>query len=403
MLDRMKGFLGRKSGSMMSGLIRAKIMGRSFSEQCDEGYAANGYVMRCIRMRAEAVSAIPLILYADRTKEREIERHRLLELLDSPNEEDSWPSLVEDFVGFRQLSGNSYMYAPPVTANTPRELYALTPGATVPNVVRGQLIGYRYSSEQGQQTFMPQDVAHWMCWNPRDSNIGLSPLASAAYAVTQNNEAKKWNAAVLQNGGRTWGVMTSEKNLTDKQYDRLKKDIKEKYSGAENAGKPVLLEGGLHWEQVGLTSQDMDWLQGLNFSMREICAVYGTPPQLLGDPTSATYANYREANKAYYRGTIVPELASLREQLNRWLVPKFDRTRKLWLDFDLDGVEALQEDKAELWNRLNSTTFLTINEKRMAAGYEAIGAEGDTIFVPATNLPLDLATQPYEAPQEPPA
>lgn len=399
MFEGIKSYLGRKSRGGIFPLARARLMGTSFSEQCDEGYA-NGWVMRCIRMRVEACSAVPLVLYSDRTKQKEIERHPLLELLDSPNPNDSYIDLVEDLIGFRQLNGNAYLYAPP-TSFQPKEIYCLNSGAVTVNTSRGVITDYTYSSEAMFQTLMPQDVMHWMCWNPRDPHRGLSPLQAAAMSVSQNNEAKRWNAAVLQNGGRTWGTFSTDKDLTDMQYDRLKQEVREKYTGSSNAGKPILLEGGLHWEQMGLTSQDMDWLEGMKLSMREICAIYGTPSQLLGDADSATYSNYREANKAYYRGTIVPELASLREQLNRFLMPKFDRTRKLYLDFDLDGVDALQEDKDLMWARLNNASWLTINEKRVAAGYEEI-VGGDVLLLPMTSIPQDI-NAPLEPQREPAA
>lgn len=387
MFDGIRSYFGRKSRGGIFTLARARLMGTSFSEQCGEGYA-NGWVMRCIRMRVEACSAVPLVLYADRTKQKEVERHPLLDLLDSPNPNDSYVDLVEDLIGFRQLNGNAYLYAPP-TSFQPKEIYCLNSGAVTVNTRLGVVTDYTYSSEAMFQTFMPQDVMHWMCWNPMDPNRGLSPLQAAAMSVTQNNEAKRWNAAVLQNGGRTWGTFSTDKDLTDTQYKRLKDEVREKYTGSNNAGKPILLEGGLHWEQMGLTSQDMDWLEGMKLSMREICAIFGTPSQLLGDAESSTYSNFKEANKAYYRGTIVPELASLRDQLNRFLVPKFDRSRKLWLDFDLDGVDALQEDKDLMWTRLNNASWLTINEKRVAAGYEEI-VGGDVLLLPMTAIPQDI-------------
>lgn len=388
MFEGIKSYMSRKARGGIFTLSRARMMGQSFSEQCDEGYG-NGWVMRCIRQRVEAVSSVPLVLYADRTKSKEIEKHPLLDLINSPNEEDSWPSIVEDLVGFKLLNGNSYLYAPPLTNHAPVELYALNAGAVSPDVRQGKIVQYRYSTDAGQQSFLPQDVMHWRSWNPRDPNIGLSPLHAAAMAVTQNNAAKRWNAALLQNMGRTSGVFSTDKSLTDTQYERFKKDLREKFSGGDNAGKPMLLEGGLHWEQMGLTSVEMDWLEGQKLSMREICAIYNVPSQLVSDTESSTYSNYKEANKAFWRGTVIPDLYGLRDELNRFLTPKFDKTRKLWLDFDLDGVDALQEDMDLMWTRLNNAAWLTINEKRTAAGYEEITG-GDVLLLPMTSIPQDV-------------
>lgn len=380
--------MSRKSRGGIFTLSKARMMGQSFNEQVEEGYG-NGWVMRCIRQRVEAVSSVPLILYSDRTKSKEIEKHPLLDLISSPNDEDSWPSIVEDLVGFKLLNGNSYLYAPPLTNHPPVQLYALNAGATYPDIRQGKIVQYRYSAATGQDVFQPQDVMHWRAWNPADSNIGLSPLRAAAMAVAQNNAAKEWNAALLQNMGRTSGAVSTDKNLTDEQYRRFKEDIKSKFSGSDNAGKPMLLEGGLHWEQMGLTSVEMDWLEGQKLSMREICTVYKVPSQLAGDSESSTYANYKEANNAFWNQTVIPDLFSLRDELNHFLVPKYDKTRKLWLDYDLDGIEALQESRDLLWTRLNNASWLTINEKRTAAGYEEITG-GDVLLLPMTSIPQDV-------------
>lgn len=406
MFEGIKSWMGRKSRGGIFTLSKARMMGQSFSEQVEEGYG-NGWVMRCIRQRVEACSAAPLVLYRDRTKEKEIDRHPLMDLINAPNDQDSWPSIIEDLVGFRLLNGNSYLYAPPLTSHAPVELYALNAGATYPDKRFGKIVQYRYSTDAGQQTFLPADVMHWKCWNPSDPLIGLSPLHAAAMVVTQNNEAKRWNAALLQNMGRTSGVFSTDKNLTDEQFKRFKDELKTKFSGHDNAGRPMVLEGGLHWEQMGLNSVEMDWIEGQKLSMREICAIYNVPSQLVGDTEASTYSNYKEASKAFWRGTVTPDLAALRDELNRFLVPKFDKSRKLYLDFDLDGVDALQEDKDLMWTRLNSASWLTINEKRVAAGYDEITG-GDVLLLPMTAIPQDInepiekepTTEPAPAPAQ---
>lgn len=393
MLDKLKGIMGRKSltGWLNMGAPEV-LIGRSYAGQARMGYS-NPYVYKCINVRAKAMGSIPWLLYRG---EKEVEDHPLLKLLSRPNPRDGGSRFIQDLVGYKLLNGNAYIYAPPVTRTYPRELYALRPDMTqlIEGDAQHPVAGYQFSGRHGSMRIAPEDVLHWKSFNPLDELRGMSPLLAAALSVQMNSDARAWDVALLQNGGKSSGTVTTDGQLTDKQRKSLQAQLKAKHSGPRNAGKIMVMEGGMHWEQMGMTAVEMDWIEGLKISSREICIALDVPPELAGDSANKTYSNYQEARKALYMETIVPDICDLRDELNRWLVPKFGGG-DLYLDFDKDGIDALAENRNELWTRLNATSWLTINEKREAAGYEPIGAEGDVILVPATNLPLDMAASPY--------
>lgn len=398
MFERTRAILGRRSlglsGWMGIGNASTRI-GTSYDAQAREGYAGNATVFRCIRMRAQACASIPWLLYSDRTKKKEIEAHPLLDLLSRPNENDSASVLVENISAYLDLCGNAYLYSPPVTNHHPMELYVLRSGSVTPVWTSTGLTHYQYALEDGtMQHFLPQDVMHLKLWNPLDPRTGLSPLSAAALNVAAKNEAGKWNHAVLMNGGRTSGMLSTDQKLNKEQREALKKDWREKHAGAGNAGKMMVLESGLHWEQTGLTPQDMDFMNAMKWNTREICQVFDAPPQLIGDKDASTYSNYIEARKALYMEGVIPRMTFIRDALALWLVPKYDRTRKLFLDYDKDGIDALQENRTELWKRIRDATWLTINEKRAATGYEDVGPDGDVVLVPAAQLPLGSDNEP---------
>jgi phage portal protein BeeE len=103
---------------------------------------------------------------------------------------------------------------------------------------------------------------------------------------------------------------------------------------------------------------------------------FGVPPMLLGIPGDNTYANYKEANAAFWRGTVLPLAAKLAGALSEWLAPAFGDDLRLW--FDPDQVDALSGDREALWARVAAADFLTVNEKRAAVGYGAIDG-GDAL------------------------
>ena len=169
--------------------------------------------------------------------------------------------------------------------------------------------------------------------------------------------------------------------LSDSQFDRLKRELTDTYQGAANAGRPLLLEGGLDWKAMSLTPKDMDFLEAKNAAAREIALAFGVPPMLLGIPGDNTYANFREANLAFWRATVLPLVSRTASSLTQWLTPRFGETPRI--GFDTDSIDALAIDRESTWDKLNAASFLTLNEKRAAAGYGPV--EGGDGFIAANS------------------
>jgi HK97 family phage portal protein len=155
--------------------------------------------------------------------------------------------------------------------------------------------------------------------------------------------------------------------LTDAQFDRLKGELETNYQGAGNAGRPLLLDGGLDWKPLSLTPKDMDFIEAKNAAAREIALAFGVPPLLLGLNGDNTHANYAEANRAFYRQTVIPLVKRTAEALAQWLEPSFGDG--LRLEPDLDAIEALAGERESLWRRVSAADFLSEDEKRAGVGY----------------------------------
>jgi hypothetical protein len=179
--------------------------------------------------------------------------------------------------------------------------------------------------------------------------------------------------------------------LSDKQFDALKEQINSAYSGSRNAGRPLLLDGGLEWTQMSLTPAEMDWMNGKHLSSREIALAFGVPPQCLGIPGDNTYSNYQEARQALYQETVIPLLESLCDGLNSWLSPLFGEN--VMIVPYLEDLPALSGVREKRWLAVTQATWMTLNEKRQATGMEVIDNEGaDEVFMPSTLVPLSGAT-----------
>lgn len=366
---------------------------RNYEALAREGYQQNVWVYACVNEIAIAASGVPWVLYQGprvgrRGKVKEIDTHPLLTLIQRPNPEQGQAAFIEAMVGYYQLSGNSFVEAVGPDRGAPRELYALRPDRmrVVPDYIN-RVAGYVYEVGPYKQAFEREQILHMKRFNPLNDWYGMSPLEAAARSVDESNASGAYQTALLQNSARPSGALMSEQPLTDQQFKGLKKELEELYQGADNAGRPMLLEGGLKWQAMGLTPTDIGLIEATKWSAAQIAAAFGVPGEIIG-LNPATYENRREARKALYTETVLPLMDRIRDDLNNWLTPQFgDRLR---LDYDRDEIEALQEDRDKVWSRVKDAHWLTVNEKRELVGYES-HPEGDVLLVPTTEQTLEQA------------
>ncbi|TDR88951.1 phage portal protein [Enterovirga rhinocerotis] len=346
---------------------------RDYAALAREGFQRNAVVHRAVRLVAESAASIPLTLTRDG---RELADHPIASLLLRPNARESGTRFLEGAYGHLLISGNAYLHASALEGE-PRELHNLRPDRM--QVVAGEdgwPVAYDYRA--GSRTLRfdqagqgPPPILHLTLFHPLDDHYGLSPMEAAAVALDIHNAAGAWNKALLDNAARPSGALVfvgpAGTALSDAQFDRLKGELETSYQGAANAGRPLLLEGGLDWKPLSLSPKDMDFIEAKNGAAREIALAFGVPPLLLGLPGDNTYANYAEANRSFYRQTVIPLVRRTAEAVVQWLGPAFGDGFRL--EPDLDAIEALALERESLWRRLGAASFLDDDERREAVGY----------------------------------
>jgi HK97 family phage portal protein len=363
----------------LQGQGRAVWTARDLASLAREGFMKNAIVYRAVTMIAEAAASVPWLAY-----ESEAERpdHPLLALLSRPNGRQSGTAWLEALYGNLLVSGNAYAELVQLGGD-PAELHALRPDRmkVVPGP-DGWPEAYEYSVAGRTVRFPVEDgtslILHLRLYHPLDDHYGFAPLEAAAIALDLHNAAGAWNKALLDNAARPSGALVYRgeggANLSQDQFERLKRELDTNYTGAVNAGRPLLLEGGLDWTSMALTPHDMDFIEAKNGAAREIALAFGVPPMLLGIPGDNTFANYAEANRVFWRQTVLPLVGRTADALTTWLGPHYPGAIRL--GFDADAVEALSVERAALWSRITAADFLTRDEKRQAVGYGAMGSEG---------------------------
>ncbi|MBS0237296.1 MAG: phage portal protein [Proteobacteria bacterium] len=364
---------------------------RDYSAFAREGFMQNAIVYRSVRMIAEAAATIPLLLYEG---VNEIEDHPLIDLIRRPSLDHTGTDFLEAWYGFLLVAGNAYVEAVALDGEI-RELHILRPDRmkVIPGL-DGWPEGYEYTVAGRSVRFIDEvatgvrPILHVRLFHPANDHYGMSPIEAAATAIDIHNTASGWNKALLDNSARPSGALVyaaSNGQMTDEQFTRLKAELETNFQGARAAGRPLLLEGGLDWKPLSLTPKDMDFIEAKNAAAREIALAIGVPPMLLGIPGDNTYSNYQEAQRAFWRQTVLPLVNRTARALASWLAPAFNtgpvprgrlpggesRGTNLELKPDLDQIEALAPERDALWKRLEAASFLTNDEKRAAAGYDA--------------------------------
>lgn len=324
-----------------------------------QAFLENPVAQRATRLVSESVGGVPLSPTDDAA----------LALVTASS---AGQALMETLAAHLLLHGNAYVQIMKDGAGRPIELFALRPERiSVVAGADGWPSAYRYQVGDTTLTLPLEDDASWpniihlKSFHPLDDHYGAGCLNAADQAVAIHNAAADWNSALLKNAARPSGALIHEAEdggaLTSEQFDRLKSELVEAFMGDGNAGRPMVLDGGLKWQSMSMTPADMDFIELKAAAARDIALAFGVPPMMLGLPGDNTYANYREANRALWRLTLLPLAGKILAGISEGLTPWFPG---LALSVDLDRVPALSEDREKLWAQVSGADFLSDAEKR---------------------------------------
>lgn len=334
---------------------------RSYDAQFDEVYRRNPVGQRSVRLLAGMLGAL--------TVDGNEQAVALIKA----------GGLLETITANLLLQGNAYVQLIADGFDQPSELYVLRPERV--SVVcddRGWAVAYLYQAAGQSMRINRTDGLQRMQLtqikglHPRDDHYGMGCLDAAIPAASLHNRATRWNKGLLDNAARPSGALSYEPAdgsvMTAEQFRRLKEELTIEFAGSTNAGRPMLLEGGLKWQALSLTPADMNFVALKEAAARDIALAFGVPPVLVGLPGDATYANAREAGRALYRQTILPMAARILDALatilSDWLGP-------VTLTVDTDQISELAEDRTALWAAVGAATFLSEVEKRTMLGFPA--------------------------------
>ncbi|HYG84513.1 MAG TPA: phage portal protein [Verrucomicrobiae bacterium] len=356
-----------------------------------------------------------------RTKANAFRKKALEEISDTelearllnPNENQSWQEFAGNTVGFHLLTGEYmwYMQQPgedSINAGKPVAMYNMPPQYVqqVAGTWQQPVQGYKMSIGNLTIEIPADQVIHVADFNPEYDLYGghlrgQSPLRAAIKTVQQNNEGIQSLASAFCNSGAAGFVFNegpdagSPKSI--EYMSQLQAKIDKEIAGSRNRGRIFATNGKIGWHQIGMSPVDLNIIDSLKYDRQTLCNVYHWPSILMGDRANAAQSNYQEARKAGITDAVLPELDKLALGINKHLVPLYGKG--LYVGFNTDVYEELQEDLKKLSEWLKESDWLTYDEKREAMGYEELGLPGmDEPLMPTSKMLLSQAMTPIPEP-----
>lgn len=235
-----------------------------------------------------------------------------------------------------------------------------------------------------------QELWHTKIFNPTDKQKGFSPLNPTFYEIEQFIAAAIHNGNLLKQGARPSGVLTidQETNLSEINYTRLKEQVQTFYSGSQNAGKVLILQGGKEFKELSVSNKDMDFSTLKKTDVEQMYRNLGIPMSLVLS-NSMTLDNFKMAIPVLYKMTALPIADIIFQEMNLLLMPRYDTTGRYELTYNKRDIDALEAEFNAEVDRLIKTQLLTINEGRGLLDLTPLeGEAGNEIFTPSTLIPI---------------
>jgi HK97 family phage portal protein len=364
-----------------------------------EGYEANPTVFACVNLIATAFSRVPLKAY-DADGEA-VEDSDLQRLLDYPNVDEGGVEFRQSAASWMLLTGNCYTERL-LSRGVPSELWLWQPYDMSVGRAQGSRIPSRYVWRKGMTGEKQWDVdlvsgksdmMHWRTFNPNpsDSTFGLAPMSAAAIAADTYNAAMKWRFNSVKNGGTMDGLLSPKgaAAMDQKQKQSLERTLNERFKGTSRAGQKIGVSS-VEMAYTSMTSsmRDAEWLNGTKLSKQEIAEVFKVPTQLLGIEGSQTYANFSEANLAFFKQAVIPLLDLYCSEMNRWLGEFFPN---LTIGYSKSDIDALEQDRKERRDQKIASGAYSINEIRAEFGdAPREEMEADYVMTNPQQIPLGM-------------
>ena len=334
-----------------------------------------------------------------------IEDSPVASLLKKPNGYQGQDQFFEQLFGMRFLTGEGFVWGNDGTIDEGEFTELLIMPSQFMDIVSDPndlfgVLGWYMTSATGNIPLQKADVLQWKSWNPQFDSVtrphlrGVSPIKAAWNNYLMGVEAQKAAAKLMSNGGAKGALVPKAVGnqiplVDEKTAANMQRALSDRVNNNDRYGQVAMLQTPWEFLNFGLTSGDMALIDTMKFSLEQWCRVFSLPVVLFSADNMADN-NYQNALRDLVTNTIVPMCAQLRDELNKWLVPRMG-DRNVFIDFDIMALPELQRDMEKMVNGLKAADWLTFDEKRVAMNYEPKAGAFASAYVPQGLIPLDQA------------
>jgi HK97 family phage portal protein len=312
-----------------------------------EDMTASTWVYACIKAKARAIGSLPWMAYQRMPDDSlvELPNHPLTYLLKHPCPWLSSQEIMERLAMQLDLAGNAILLKSRTTdKKAVGMLWPINPDTITPIADDEKFISvYRvlpqYQSASKYKEFPAEDIIHVRHADPSNLYWGLSPMRAARLTIETEISAVTWNKNALDNRAVSDGILSFKHTLDDDQWTRANELMAAQHQGADYARKPFIIGDDVTYTPTTISPIDMDFIQGRRMTREEICAIFGTPPQVVGIMDQSTYNNMEQAHAFFWLNTILPLADLIADALTTSLASEFGED--LVVDYQTSGIQAL--------------------------------------------------------------
>lgn len=350
-------------------------------------------VWACVRLIAETTATLPIALYEDKNGAPVVASSHPVHFVISqqPNADQTPVEFWENVMASLLLQGNSFC-EPHMSGRSLTSLEFLLPqNMSPPRRLADGRIEYRYTDSFGKpHTLTDEQMVHVRGFGT-DPLCGLSPLSYGRQVLGSAMAADESAAKMFANGMKLGGVLSTDQILNPKQRGELRDDMVKQYEGVTNAGKTMLLEAGMKYQQVSMTPEDAQMLQTRAFNVEEICRWFRVPPWMVGHTQNSTSwgTGMEQQMIGFLSFTLLPWIKRIEMCANRRLL-RPDERRRFYVKFNPEGLLRMDSAaRAAFYSSMTQNGIYTRDDCRRKENLPPQGGNADKLTVQSNMLPID--------------
>lgn len=341
-------------------------------------------VWACVRLLSESISTLPLKIYVrqpDGSRKAATDHPAYSILCRRPNSEMTPSRFMLMVVASICLRGNAFIEKKFI-ANRLVSLVPLLPqNMVVKRLVTGAL-EYKYTENGNDRVIPVKNIMHIRGFG-LDSVCGMMPMKTGRDVIGSAMAVEESAAKIFEQGLQSSGFLSAENALSDEQRERLRSYMAA-FTGSKNAGKIMVLEGGLKYQGVTMNPEDAQMLESRSFSIEEICRWFRVPPYMVGHTTKqSSWASSLEGmNLLFLTHTLRPLLVNIEQEIGRCLLDSDD---EVFAEFSVEGLlRADSAGRAAYYTSALQNGWMSRNDVRRLENMPPI--EGGDIYTVQLNL-----------------